>query len=391
MVGDGMADHPLQELGGRTPLEVARTPWMDHLAQKGEVGRVVTVPKGYHPGSSIANLSLLGYDPSLYYTGRGPLEAASIGVDLSPEDLAFRCNLVTIVDGRMGDYSAGHITTEEAKELFEALEASLGGGDGDFYPGVSYRGLLVLHGASDGIETTPPHDIVGKEITPYLPRGVGAEGLVRLMEEASRVLQDHPVNRRRVVRGRPPANAIWPWGQGRRPEMPTIRERYGLKGKVVAAVDLVKGIGIYAGLEPVQVPGATGWLDTDYRAKARAGLEALEEVDFLYLHVEAPDEASHMGDFGEKIRAIERFDQEVVGPVFEGLTKRGWSFRLMVATDHPTPLELRTHVAEPVPFLIYDSDVRGSGARGFSEKEASKGPFFEEGHRLMDYFIEGGR
>lgn len=394
LVGDGMADRPLEELGGRTPLEAARTPWMDQLAKGGELGLAVTIPQGFPPGSEIANLSILGYDPVLYYTGRGPLEAASIGVELAPEDVAFRCNLVTLrpSDGRwvMADYSAGHIPSEEARQIISDLEATLGGGPFSFFPGVGYRHLLIWRRGRDHLETTPPHDIMGREVGAYLPRGEGAKELLELIEAAREVLEGHPVNRRRSRQGKPPANSIWPWGQGRKPRMPTLQERYGLRGRVVAAVDLIKGIGIYAGLEPIQVPGATGWLDTDYRAKADYGLEALEQGELLYLHVEAPDEASHMGDLEEKIRAIERFDQDVVRRVVEGMRKKGWSFRLMVITDHPTPLQLRTHVAEPVPFLIYDSSGGSSGGfRAFSEREAERGIFLKEGFRLLDRLVQG--
>jgi len=391
LVPDGAADHPLEALGGKTPLEVAHTPHLDLLAEKGEMGKVRTIPPGFPPGSDVANLSVFGYDPRLYYTGRGPLEAASIGVELGPEDVAFRCNLVTLeVVGPeviMEDYSAGHIPTEESAGIIRDLDRELGRDGFRFFPGVSYRHLLAWKGGRDGVRTTPPHDIVEQPIAPYLPAGEGAEELLRLITASQILLKDHPVNLRRVEEGKRPANSIWPWGQGRRPSMPPFREKYGLEGKVIAAVDLIKGIGVYAGMEVVEVPGATGWLDTDYRGKAEAGLKALEDADFLYLHVEAPDEASHMGDVEEKIRAIERFDQEVVGTILQGLTE---DFRIMVLPDHPTPISVRTHVDEPVPFLIYDSRKEVlSPFDGFSEREASKGIFIEEGYLLMDRFIRG--
>ena len=391
LVPDGAADRPLKALEGKTPLEVAHTPHLDSLAQRGELGRVRTIPPGFPPGSDVANLSVFGYDPRLYYTGRGPLEAASIGVELDPEDVAFRCNLVTLqvlgTEVIMEDYSAGHIPTEESSGIIRDLDRELGRDGFRFFPGVSYRHLLVWKGGRDGVRTTPPHDIVEQPISSYLPQGEGASELLRLITSSQILLKDHPVNLRRAEEGKRPANSIWPWGQGRRPSMPPFREKYGLSGKVIAAVDLIKGIGVYAGMEVVEVPGATGWLDTDYRGKAEAGLKALEDADFLYLHVEAPDEASHMGDVEEKIRAIERFDQEVVGTILEGLTG---DFRIMVLPDHPTPISVRTHVDEPVPFLLYDSRREvPSPFDGFSEKEASKGVFIEEGHLLMDRFIGG--
>ncbi len=390
LIGDGMADWPIEALGGRTPLEAAHTPWMDFLAQKGEMGMVVTIPKGLPPDSSIANLSLLGYDPRVHYTGRGPFEAASQGIELREGDVAFRCNLVTLSpELRMEDYSAGHITTEEARELFLELQRRLGGREFDFYPGVSFRGILIAHGLGDAIETTPPHDIMGRQIEEFFPRGKGSRKLRSLMEEARRVLSRHPVNLRREREGKPPANGIWPWGQGRRPQMEPFKRRFGLEGCVVAAVDVIKGIGIMAGLKPIDVPGATGWIDSNLLGKASSGLEALKEVDFLYLHVEAPDEASHMGSLKEKIRAIERFDREVVGVVLQGLRDMALPFRLLVATDHPTPLALRTHSAEPVAFVIYDSGREEGGFEGFSEGEAKKGPIVSEGHTLMGRFLEG--
>lgn len=389
LIGDGMADWPLEALGGRTPLEVAETPWMDSLARKARVGLVRTVPEGLPPDSSIANLSLLGYDPREAYPGRGPLEAAAQGIALSDGDLAFRCNLVTLSpDGRMLDYSAGHISDEEARALFSALQAELGGGPFDFYPGVGFRGILVAHGFAGPLRTTPPHDILGERVEAFLPQGEGGRVLRELMDKARGVLGSHPVNRGRVERGEPPANAIWPWGEGRRPRLDGFEERFGLRGCVVAGVDLIRGIGVLAGLEAIRPPGATGWIDTDMLSKARAGLEALERVDFLYLHVEAPDEAAHMGSLEEKVRAIERFDREVVGMILEGLKGKGWRYRMLVAADHPTPLALRTHVAEPAPFLLYDPEDTGGGAEGFSEAEGRRGEMVAEGHRLIERLLE---
>jgi 2,3-bisphosphoglycerate-independent phosphoglycerate mutase len=391
LVGDGMADWPLENWGGKTPLELAHTPWMDFLAQRGKVGRVLTVPEDLPPDSSIANLSLLGYDPRKFFPGRGPLEASSRGIILQEGQWAFRCNLVSLSeDGkRLIDYSGGHISSEEARELFSMLEQKLGGGRFRFYPGVSFRGLLLVNSLDGEVLTTPPHDIMGMEIEPFLPKGKGSEALRELMERAKELLKGHPLNRKRIQGGKLPANGIWPWGGGKRPSMPSFKERFHLSGAVVAGVDLIRGIGILLGMEAPLVEGATGFLDTNYRGKAQMALQCLKKVDFVYLHVEAPDEASHMGSLEEKIRAIERFDQEVVGPVFEGLKQMKEDFRLLVATDHPTPLSQRTHVREAVPFVIYDPRKEEGGFPSFSEREAQKGLLIEEGHRLLDYFLKG--
>lgn len=385
LLGDGMADWPLEELGGKTPLEVASTPWMDLLAKKGRPGRTITVPEGMPPDSSIANMSLFGYDPRRFYPGRGPLEAAALGIGMEDGDVAFRCNLVTLSeDGEvLLDYSAGHISSEEARGLFFYLQERLGDEVFGFFPGVGFRGLLIARRLGVVPETTPPHDIMGQGIQPYLPKGTGAEDILRLMQRARELLRDHPLNRERQAKGLNPANGIWPWGGGMKPELIPFRERFGLQGAVVAGVDLIKGIGALVGLRVVRVPGATGFIDTDYGAKAQAGLKALEEVDFLYLHVEAPDEASHMGSLEEKVRAIERFDVEVVGRVYQGLKEKGEAFRILLATDHPTPLALRTHVRGEVPFVLYDSrEEHDSGAKGFSEAEAEKGVFVREATEL---------
>jgi 2,3-bisphosphoglycerate-independent phosphoglycerate mutase len=394
LIGDGMADRPLVELGGKTPLMAARTPNIDALAQRGEVGLARTIPKGLPKGSEIANLSIFGYDPKRYYTGRGPLEAASIGVQLGPEDVAFRLNLVTLeaIGGSviMEDYSAGHISTEEGKAIIQDLEKELGDSIFHFYPGVSYRHLLVWSGGGEKLETTPPHDITEQEIGAYLPKGEGAQELIKLMTDTQILLKAHPINHKRLQEGMREANATWPWGQGKAPQMPSFAERFGLIGGVISAVDLIKGIGIYAGLEVIAVPGATGYLDTDYLGKAEYGLRAMEKGDFVYIHVEAPDEASHNGDLEAKIAAIEAFDEKVVGTIAMGMEKRG-DYRIMVMPDHPTPIELRTHTDDPVPFVIYDSTAkRPSGAGGFDEGEASKsGILIEEGHELMERFIRG--
>ncbi len=390
-----MADYPVDELGGKTPLMVAHTPNMDSLAQRGEMGLVHTIPKGYPKGSEIANLSIFGYDPKKYYTGRGPLEAASIGARLGPNDVAFRCNLVTleVIAGAviMVDYSAGHISTEEGGEIIKKLDRELGNSSFRFYPGVSYRHLLVWGGGKEMMVTIPPHDITEQNIGDYLPKGEGARELIRLITDAQILLNAHPINQRRLQEGKREANSIWPWGQGKAPQMPAFSKKFGLKGSVISAVDLIKGIGIYAGMQVVEVPGATGYLDTNYQGKAEYGLRALEKDDFVYIHVEAPDEASHNGDLEAKIEAIEAFDEKVVGTIVDGVERLG-DYKIMVLPDHPTPIRLRTHTDDPVPFVIYSSKqdpvIR---VKGFDEEEARKGGILiEDGHELMGRFLGQG-
>jgi len=393
--GDGMADHPLPELEGKTPLQVARTPWMDLLARRGAIGMVKTIPPGMSKGSDVANLSILGYNPSLYYTGRAPLEAASMGVELKPDEVAFRCNLVTIKavhgsrftdHGIMEDYSAGHISTEEARELILEIDRQLGRDGVRFYPGVSYRHLLVIRGVSEMIKCIPPHDFSGKLVAHYLPQGNGAGVLLDLMEQAYRILHHHPINRARHEQGLPPANAVWFWGQGRAPSMPSFQEKYGLSGAMISAVDLMKGLGRYAGFEVPHVPGATGYLDTNYTGKVEAFLKALARHGLVFLHVEAPDEAGHNGDLKAKIQALEDFDSKVVGPVLAGLRDFP-EHRILLLCDHPTPITLRTHTDEEVPFVIYPAE-KGRGAICYSEWAGrSSGLRLNEGFKLMDYFL----
>ncbi|MDD2321617.1 MAG: cofactor-independent phosphoglycerate mutase, partial [Geobacteraceae bacterium] len=318
LLGDGMPDEGLESLGGKTPLQFATTPAMDFMAKRGRMGLAKTIPPGYPPGSDVANLSVFGYDPRTCYTGRSPLEAASMGVHLGPDDVAFRLNLVNLRrdDGTvfMGDYSSGHITTEESCELIKALAGQLGNSEFEFHPGVSYRHLLVWRNGKAQLDLTPPHDISGKCIDPYLPKGDGADVLLRLMNQSQSILADHPLYRQRADAGKTPANSIWLWGHGKAPRMETYHDKFGLSGAVISAVDLVRGIGVYAGLEVIKVPGATGYLDTNYQGKAEAALEALERLDSVYLHVEAPDESSHSGSIENKVRAIEDFDAKIVAP-----------------------------------------------------------------------------
>jgi len=402
LLGDGMADRPNACLEGKTCLQAARTPNLDRLATLGEVGMVRTVPPGFPPGSDVANLSVMGYDPARYFTGRSPLEAASMGVQLGANDIAYRCNLVTLklMGGKsatgksrkalMEDFSAGHISTQEARTLIEEIDSKLGSGHIRFYPGVSYRHLMVWKNGKDKIECTPPHDIQDKDIQDYLPRGEGDDIINGLMETSIDILTNHPLNKGRLENGKRPANSIWLWGQGRRPSMPTFREKYGLEGAVISAVDLTKGIGVYAGFDVINVPGATGWIDTNYVGKAEHALFALKTKDIVYLHVEAPDEAGHTGDAKNKVKAIEDFDELIVGNIAEGM-KQFDEYRILALPDHPTPLGIRTHSAEPVPFVIYDSRMERSGEPvSYDETIAGRKDalVFEQGYKLMDHFLE---
>ncbi len=398
LLGDGMADYPLSDLYGETPLEFAYTPNMDSLAVRGTVGLIDTVPAGFTPGSDVANLSVLGYDPRECHTGRAPLEAASMGVSLSPDDVAFRCNLVTFGsagDGTvMEDFTAGHITSEEASLIIESLNSELASPDINFYPGVGYRHLMVYNRGPISLNTTPPHDITGKPIDVWFPKGDGSEKIVALMERSRDILKDHPVNRDRASEGKKTADSIWLWGEGKAPRLEPMTAKYGIKGGIISAVDLLKGIGTYAGLEILHVAGATGYTDTDYAGKARKALEYLTHGDFVFLHVEAPDEMGHEGDIEGKIRAIENFDEKVVGTILSGAETLG-SFRIMVLSDHPTPISLRTHTSDPSPFVVLSS-VAGENipsARGsFNEVSAqNSGITVSPGFLLMGYFMSNWR
>jgi 2,3-bisphosphoglycerate-independent phosphoglycerate mutase len=362
VIGDGMADEPVCE--GKTPLEAASTPWMDRISREGSMGMVRTIPEGCEAGSDIANLSILGYDPRIYYTGRGPLEAASRSIPLGPSDIAYRCNLVTVKDEIMVDFSAGHISSPEGESLLASLGGSLQ--SVSLYPGISYRNLMVVHDGG-GAVTVPPHDIIGNDITSYLPSGKDARILRSCMEKSREVFTDHPVNKAREAAGKPPATQVWPWSGGRYPSLPPFRDRFGLRGGIISAVDLLQGIARCAAMEVIKVPGATGYLDTDYQAKARYAIDALNRLDFLYLHVEAPDEAGHIGNAGEKIAAIEKVD-EMIGTIFHNFCGI-----IAVLPDHPTPLRLKTHTSDPVPFAIYGKEK--DKTRCFSEREGRSGGY----------------
>jgi 2,3-bisphosphoglycerate-independent phosphoglycerate mutase len=388
LLGDGMSDWPVPELADKTPLQAAHTPHMDTLARLGKTGQAMTIPEGMSTGSDVAALTILGYDARHLYTGRSPLEAASIGIPLSPTDVAFRCNLVVLcgADGQptMADFSGAHITTEEARQLIDTLNDELGSDTFRFYPGVSYRHCLVWRDGLLGTKLTPPHDITGRAIAEYLPSGDGAAELQRLMDASQAIFREHPLNRQRRQHGEPPISSIWLWGAGKRPEIPRFRHRYGLTGAVISAVDLHKGLAIYAGLEPINVPGATGWLDTNYAGKVEHALRALQDKDFVFLHVEAPDEAGHQGDVKAKVQAIEDFDAKVVGPMLAGLQQRFEDYRVLLLPDHPTPLALKTHVREPVPIALYGSGVEPDAGQTFDESVREKGSLnVQHGAELM--------
>lgn len=394
LLGDGMTDYPIEELGGKTPLEYASTPNMDYIASRGTVGLVNTIMDGFTPASDVANLAMLGYDANDCYCGRAPLEAASMGIDLSQDDVAFRCNLVTIEGWPqeiMVDFTAGQITSAEAKEMIDGLNIALGNADFQFYPGVSYRHLLLWRKGKDQIKTTPPHDIIGQRVADYMPTGEGAGLLHDLIWKSQEILRNHRINEKRKREGKRPATSIWLWGQGRKPRMKKLTEEYGITGGMISAVDLLHGIGVYAGLESLHVPGATGYIDTNYLGKGRKALEALRQMDFVFVHVEAPDAMGHEGNLEGKIKAIEDFDEKVVGTVLNGMDAFG-SYRLMVASDHPTPVSLLTHSREPSPFAVLSSKGEENLARGFAYNERAareSGIFISPGFELFHLFMKG--
>jgi 2,3-bisphosphoglycerate-independent phosphoglycerate mutase len=390
ILGDGMADWAVDALGGKTPLEVANHPYMDKFAQDGEFGLVKTVPEGMKPGSDTANLSVFGYDPKRYYSGRSPLEAASLGIDLVETDVTYRCNLVTLsdeatlADTTMLDYSAGEISTEEARELILFLDERLASQGVRLYPGFSYRHCLVLNQADTGAELIPPHDFSGKPVADKLPTGTNQSLLMRWMEAAFSLLKDHPINLAREASGKNPANAIWFWGEGRRPALTPFLEKYGLRGAVISAVDLIQGIGRCAGMEVVKVEGATGTFETNFAGKAAAAIDVLSRgADYVYVHIEAADECGHHGQVKEKVYSIEQIDLQVIKPVFEYLERCGEDYAILVLPDHPTPLKIRTHSAEPVPFALYrKGDCAGRAVRYTESAAKSTGLFVDAGHTL---------
>lgn len=397
ILADGMADDAIPELGNKTPLEYAQTPNMDFLARTAAIGTAQTVPENFPPGSDVANLSVMGYDPRRYYTGRSPLEAVSMGVPMDDEDLALRCNLVTLSEGKvygertMVDYSSGEITTEESRQLIALLQSNLGSEQFSFHPGISYRHLLLWkNGAQRNMDLTPPHDITGRLVGDYLPQGADSAVLMELMEKSLALLENHPINMERRNQGKNPAVSAWFWGQGRKPALDSFADKYGLKGSVVAAVDLVKGLGICAGLRPVAVPGATGAVETNFAGKARAALdELLSGQDFVYMHIESPDEAGHQGNLEAKLWSIEQIDKEVVGLVRSEM-ERFNELRVMIIPDHPTPLAIKTHSSGMVPYMIFDKNCPvNDGIGQYTEAAARQGRHFPAGHEIMDYFIRG--
>jgi 2,3-bisphosphoglycerate-independent phosphoglycerate mutase len=393
VIPDGAADEPLEALGGKTPLQAAKTPEMDAIAREGVLGRSRNVPDRFLPGSDVATLSLFGYDPEAVFTGRAPLEAAAAGVTLGSDDWAVRCNLMTIRDGRLSDFTAGHITSEEARTLIEALQAKLGRPEIEFFPGVSYRNLMIYRGigrpapfANDTL-TTPPHDQPDQPAIDYLPRGTGSELLRELIAAGAEVVRNHPVNIDRLARGKAPANAIWLWGQGKAPRLPKFQVLHGLKGAILSAVDLVRGVGILAGWDRIDVPGATGYLDTDYAAKGRYGVEALKDHDIVCVHIEAPDEASHEGRADAKVEALERIDREIVGPLRRAIAEHGG--RILVSPDHATLVRTKAHDRAWVPWAMAGIGLQGSGFP-YDEPSAlaADGPFFDRGFELMATFLD---
>ncbi|MDD5448051.1 MAG: cofactor-independent phosphoglycerate mutase [Actinomycetota bacterium] len=389
LVPDGAAGEPLPSLEGKTPLEFANTPNMDMIARQGICGSTKTIPEGMEAGSDVAILSLLGYDPKKYYSGRGPIEAASLGIDIPRGWTAFRCNLVTVKDGTMIDYSAGHISKERAADIISFLSQNLGDDEVKIYEGNSYRNILLLKGDYNEVKCEAPHDIIGEKIASHLPRGKGSERVRELMEKSKAVLECRKVNERLEASDSPPVTMIWLWGQGTAVKLESFKEKFGIEGGVVSAVDVVRGLARLAGLKSVDVPGMTGYLDTNYRGKGEAAIRLLEESDFAFVHVEAPDEASHMGDVDEKINAIERFDSMVVGPVLEFFSSYEGAWSLMVSPDHQTLISTRTHSASAVPFAACGAHIETGGASGFSEKAAMGGVTIEEGWKVMSFLLGG--
>ena len=395
VLGDGMADEPIEALENKTPLQAVSKPAIDWVAAHGRSGLLATVPAGFAPGSEIANLSVLGYDVPKVFEGRGSLEAASMGVKIEDGEMAMRCNLITIEDGKIKNHSAGHISNAEAAELIAFLQKELGGEDVNFFPGVSYRHLLKIKGGSKRIVTTPPHDVPGTPYKDVLVRAADTDGeptarqLNELIERSMTLLENHPVNLARKAAGKDPANSIWPWSPGYRPQMQTLMQRYGIgSGVVISAVDLIKGIGVYAGLESIDVEGATGLYNTNYEGKAQAAIEALRTHDFVFLHIEASDEAGHEGDVALKMKTIEYLDRRIVKPILDAVSTWNEPVSIAILPDHPTPCALRTHTSKPIPFTIYRTNEPGDEVQAFDEFAARKGSYGDlSGDQFMERFI----
>lgn len=397
ILGDGMADYPVPEYNNKTILEVADKPTIDYMSKNGELGMVKTVQDGMKPGSDVANLSVMGYDTKKYYTGRSPLEAASIGVKMKDTDVTFRCNIVTLSDEEnyedktMIDYSSGEITTEEAKELISAVAKELDTDILKFYSGVSYRHLLVWDKGSTNVNLTPPHDISDRKIKDYLPKGDGADIILELMKKSEKILRNHPVNQKRVAQGKNPATSIWIWGEGKKPILDSFEEKFGVKGSVISAVDLIKGIAICAQMDSIDVPGSTGTYHTNFDGKAKAAVKAVTEdgSDMVYVHMEAPDECGHQGDWEHKKLSVELIDEKVVSYIKETMEKMGEDYKMLILPDHPTPIVKKTHVSDPVPYIIYDStNQNGSGLAYTEDNAKTTGIYVEEGCTLMEKFLK---
>jgi len=397
LVPDGAGDEKIEALGGKTPLEVADMPFIDSLAAKGEVGMVKTIPPGVAPGSDAANLSVMGYDPGVYLTGRSPLEAASIGIDMSDTDVAFRANTITLEgDGPyeeliIKDHSASEITTAEADELIKAVNEAFADDTIHFYTGTSYRHCMIVHNGSTEYELTPPHDVLGQKVGDNLPKGEGSEFITEMMRKSYDILKDHPVNKARIARGLNPANSLWIWGQGKKPQLSPFYDRYGITGTAISAVDLIKGIAICAGLSTVNVEGATGTLHTNFKGKADAAIREFKDgKDFVYMHLEGPDECSHGGDMEGKITCMGDIDSKVLKPIVEALRADGEDFRVLEVPDHRTPLAIRTHSSTPVPYVIYDStkEKPEDKSRQFNEKSGETGGYYDSGFALADHFFK---
>lgn len=396
ILGDGMADEPVEALGNKTPLQVAHKPHMDSLAKGGKIGLVNTIPEGLSPGSDTANLSVMGYDPNKHYTGRSPLEVLSMGANMEDTDVSFRCNFVTLSDDSKPykekvilDHSADEITTEESNALLEYLVEYIGNSVLEFHTGTSYRHAIIWHDGSTDVNLTPPHDILEKKIGDYLPKGDNADKIEQMMTLSYELLRNHPINIKRKERGLNPANSIWIWGEGTKPTLPSFQDKYGLRGAMISAVDLLKGIAVVARMNNIQVEGATGNIHTNFKGKAKAAIEALQTNDFVYVHLEAPDECGHRGEMDNKIKSIELIDKEVVGYIKEKLDDLGEDYRIMVLPDHPTPIALRTHTSKPVPYLIYDSTQVQNNDQTYDEVSCEATYHrWQVGHTLMAYFLK---
>ncbi len=388
IIPDGAADEPIEEFGGKTVLEVADIPNIDQISSQGKQGLVKTVPDGLEPGSDVAQMSILGYDPLRYYSGRAPIEAVAQGIDISPDDWVFRCNLVTIADGKMADHSGGHISTEEAGKLIDELNEQFGSEDIKFYKGVSYRNLLVIKNRDFDLQMFPPHDHIGKQVEKILPRGKNADMLIDLMAKSQRLFSNHEINKVRQDLGENQVSSIWLWGYGKKAKMESFEKKFGVRGATITAVDLVRGLSKLIGFDIIYVPGATGFIDTNFEGKAEAAVKALEKYDLVFVHLEAPDEASHSGNPELKKKALELIDKKVVGPVFSAL-KNYDKWRIMVLPDHPTPVSTKAHSGEPVPFAMNGYGTTGLIKTVFSEKNALKSGFkIDNGFELMEYFLK---